>query len=410
MLGSADRTIKVWRGTPGHMQCISTLQKHTDCVRGLALVPEIGFVSCGNDGLVILWSFSGEVLQELHGHTAFVYSVAVLPDSRIVSCGEDRSVRVWENGECVQALIHPATVWSVATLGNGDILSGGSDGVARIWTRDAARVADASTLDAYDKSLATTAIHSKTVGDIQLDKLPAVDSLATPGTKDGENKIVRVGNGAEAYTWSSGDNKWIKIGEVVDSGPTGKQELFGKEYDYVFDVELDEGGARKIGYNNGGTTIFCVTHLNYFVDNPYLVAQEFLWREELGQEHLDVVAKFLIKNTSSTPMVIESSPVAGDPFTGNRREAGDVRPAGGAEAQVSTSCKHIPQRVAVLFEGSNLAGLFQKLEEFSMKEERTLLSDDNKRALPGLQALLRDTSKYHASKLGTRRLCSKLFT
>lgn len=260
LAGSADRTVKIWQGAPGQMQCITTQQRHTDCVRGLALLQDVGFVSCGNDGVVILWSFSGEVLQELHGHTSFVYAVAVLADSRIISCGEDRTVRIWEGGECVQTLVHPATVWSVAALPSGDIVSAGSDGVARVWTRDAARVADSSALAAYEKTLATTAVHKASVGDIQLDKLPSADVLANPGRKDGENIIVRVGNSAEVYTWSSGDNKWTKIGEVVDSASGGKKELYGKEYDYVFDVDLDEGQIKKIGYNNGGMCLGCFTN------------------------------------------------------------------------------------------------------------------------------------------------------
>jgi phospholipase A-2-activating protein len=48
LTASADKTIKIWRD----YKCIKTLTKHTDCVRGLALVPSVGFLSCGNDGYV----------------------------------------------------------------------------------------------------------------------------------------------------------------------------------------------------------------------------------------------------------------------------------------------------------------------------------------------------------------------
>jgi phospholipase A-2-activating protein len=339
-------------------------------------MPGIGFVSCGNDGVVMLWSFSGELLQELHGHTAFVYSVTVLPDLKIVTCGEDRSIRIWENGDCIQTIVHPSTVWCVASLPNGDIVSGCSDGVARLWTRDASRTADDLTLAAYDKTLATTAVHKTTVGDLQLDKLPSADALATPGCKDGENLIVRVGNSAEVYTWSSGESKWTKIGEVVDSAPGGKKELYGKEFDYVFDVDLGDGGMKKIGYNRG--------------DNPYEVAQEFLWREDLGQDYLDQVAKFIIQNVGDAPMIIGQGVVGAT--TGTRKDT--------TTSQAKKPGKYIPQRVFMLFESSNLAGLHQKIEEFAGVGEHTSLSGSDKRALTEILNMLRDTSKYHASKLG----------
>lgn len=43
---SADKTIRLWKnGKLSHVY-----QGHTDAVRGLALVPGVGFVSCSNDG------------------------------------------------------------------------------------------------------------------------------------------------------------------------------------------------------------------------------------------------------------------------------------------------------------------------------------------------------------------------
>lgn len=61
--GSADSTIKIWRGAVGAMKCIKTLHEHKDCVRGLALIPGIGFVSCSNDETLIVWSMNGDPLQ-----------------------------------------------------------------------------------------------------------------------------------------------------------------------------------------------------------------------------------------------------------------------------------------------------------------------------------------------------------
>jgi phospholipase A-2-activating protein len=44
--GSADKTIKRWVGS----KCVRTYEGHTDVVRGLALITDIGFASCSNSG------------------------------------------------------------------------------------------------------------------------------------------------------------------------------------------------------------------------------------------------------------------------------------------------------------------------------------------------------------------------
>lgn len=101
---SADKTITLHaidlaNGTSTPLQ---TYTGHTEPVRGLSLRPDgQGFWSCGNDGLVNLYSFDQPApVRQLSGHTSFVYSVAALPDgSGAVSSGEDGTLRLW-SGEC----------------------------------------------------------------------------------------------------------------------------------------------------------------------------------------------------------------------------------------------------------------------------------------------------------------------
>ncbi len=114
--GSADKTIKVWK----QHKCIKTITGHTGVVRGLALIPDIGFASCSNDRCfhliriwydltlipgsfaseVRVWTTEGDVVYTLSGHTSFVYSLTVLPNGDIASAGEDRTVRIW-HGKCL---------------------------------------------------------------------------------------------------------------------------------------------------------------------------------------------------------------------------------------------------------------------------------------------------------------------
>ena len=43
--GSADRTIKMWKAGA----CQMTFTGHSDCVRGLAVLSALEFLSCSND-------------------------------------------------------------------------------------------------------------------------------------------------------------------------------------------------------------------------------------------------------------------------------------------------------------------------------------------------------------------------
>ena len=78
--------------------------------------------------------------------------------------------------------------------------------------------------------------------------------------------------------------RWTKVGDVVD-GPDGGASLGpgsvrGKNYDFVFQVGIGEGGKKeKLGYNRG--------------ENPYLAAQRFIDDNGLSPEFLDQISKFV---------------------------------------------------------------------------------------------------------------------
>lgn len=81
-----------------------------------------------------------------------------------------------------------------------------------------------------------------------------------------------------------------------------------KEYDYVFDIDIDDSGVKlKLPYN--------------LSEDPYMVAQNFIYRHELNQMFLDEIAQFIIKNTEGQTIIKQS--VSCDPFTsGNSYIAG----------------------------------------------------------------------------------------
>lgn len=67
----------------GNNNCIeifsSFCKGHEDCVRGLAILSEMEFLSCANDASVRRWQISGECLQVYYGHTNYIYSISVFP-------------------------------------------------------------------------------------------------------------------------------------------------------------------------------------------------------------------------------------------------------------------------------------------------------------------------------------------
>ncbi|KAF5373632.1 hypothetical protein D9758_000932 [Tetrapyrgos nigripes] len=299
LTASADKTIKLWM----RQKLVHTYTGHQDAVRGLALIPDLGFASCSNDSEIRVWTFGGDIIYSLSGHTSFVYSLSVLPNGDIVSGGEDRSVRIWKDGECSQVLIHPAiSVWAVSTMPNGDIVTGCSDGVVRIFSGSEERWATAADLKEYEDQVANQALPSQQIGDIKKSDLPGLEALNEPGKKAGDYKMVKNGDKVEYHQWDAVSYTWQKIGDVVDAVGQNRKQLYqGKEYDYVFDVEMDDKRSLKLPYNAN--------------ENPYAAAERFLQSNDLPMHHIDEVAGFIEKNTSGVNLGSGSEEYV-DPFTG----------------------------------------------------------------------------------------------
>lgn len=198
--------------------------------------------------------------------------------------------------------------------------------------------------------------------------------------------MVRNGGSVEAHQWSQATQSWTKIGDVVDAVGSGRKQVFeGREYDYVFDVDITEGAPPlKLPFNNG--------------ENPYMAAQQFIHRNELSQDYLDQIATFITRNTQS--VTLSAAPPSGtggaanqfaDPFTGAGRyvpssSAGEIGgssygsaaptivnpdPFTGPAAQSSVSVTS-PQRIVPLgengyltFKTANLPACLKKIQELN---------------------------------------------
>ena len=74
----------------------------------------------------------------------------------------------------------------------------------------------------------------------------------------------------------------------------------GVEYDHVFHIDIDEGVVLKLPYNNG--------------QDPFRVAQDFIYKHQLPQDYLEQIATFITQN-SSRPVTWEQG-TSCDPLTG----------------------------------------------------------------------------------------------
>ncbi|KAJ3122418.1 hypothetical protein HK100_012016 [Physocladia obscura] len=306
LTGSADKLIKLWSSDG---KFIRNFTGHTDAVRALAPLESVGFLSASNDSTIRVWGFAGDCLAELSSHSSFVYGLTPLPElAGFASCGEDRTVRVWipdgHEYKCVQTIQHPCTsVWCVAALYNGDIVSGGSDAVVRVFTTREDRFASVEDTKVFDDEVAKQQIPSNQIGDVDKTKLPGLEALQQEGKL---NQVIMVRNGdlVEAHQYTA--DRWVKIGEVVDAVGGGRKQIYaGREYDYVFDIDIGAGQNLKLPYNND--------------ENPYVTAQRFIDTHELPQDFLEQIANFIISNAKPATLGNELDPNFVDPYTGAGR-------------------------------------------------------------------------------------------
>uniref|UniRef100_A0A8C5I6L2 Phospholipase A2-activating protein n=1 Tax=Gouania willdenowi TaxID=441366 RepID=A0A8C5I6L2_GOUWI len=381
--GSADKTIKLWKAG----RCEKTFTGHEDCVRGLAVISNTEFLSCSNDSSIRRWLVTGECVQVYYSHTNYIYSIDVFPNGQdFISTGEDRTVRIWRNGECVQTIRLPAqSVWCCCILPNGDIAVGASDGIIRVFSEAHDRIASAEDLQTFEDELAKATIDPKTgdLGDIKTEDLPGREHLSEPGNRDGQTRLIKEGQNVEAYQWSVGDARWVKIGDVVGGSnqQTSKCVMYeGKEYDYVFTIDVNEGGpSMKLPYN--------------ISEDPWLTAHNFLQKNDLSPMFLDQVANFIIENTKGH-VVGPAQPTGGDPFTGQSDAdffspptgsgryipgsgptpgppGGVVDPFTGSGAYSSADLRqratnsYFPKTDGVMFEQANASQIIAKLKELN---------------------------------------------
>ena len=386
-IGCADKFIRVFdaRGKFSH-----TIKGSMDVVRALCRVPSdhpsgADFASAGNDCVIRLWKLDGRQVGELIGHENFIYSLVSSPNGELVSSGEDRTVRVWRGNQCIQTITHPAiSVWGVAACSeNGDIVSGASDRKVRVFSRDSGRQAEPEAIQGFEDSVKSSSIPQQQVGDVNKEKLHGPEFLQQrSGTKEGQVVMIREPNGSvSAHQWSQGSQSWMNVGTVVDAvGSSGKKTSYGgKDYDYVFDVDIEDGKPPlKLPYN--------------LSQNPYEAATTFIANNELPVTYLEQVANFIVTNTQGAKIGQASqAPSGADPWGSGAYQPGQTAPTPSPSLSSTSRPKVLPQTTYLSIKTANLRTIRKKIEELSEQ----LIQDGskdislNKELLADLEAMIK---------------------
>ena len=330
---------------------IRNIGKTKDVVRAICRLPQehwsqAHFASAGNDSSIQLWNINGKLLNTLQGHESFVYSLVSLPNGDLVSSSEDRTVRIWRENACIQTLTHPAiSVWCVAVCPeNGDIVSGASDRIIRVFSRSPDRQASEDTIKEFENSVRSSSIPQQQVGQVNKEKLPGPEFLQQKsGTKEGQVQMIREDNGSvSAHQWSSTAQQWVNVGTVVDAvGSSGRKITYqGTDYDYVFDVDIEDGKPPlKLPYS--------------LSQNPYEVAKKFVEQNKLPTTYLDQVANFILSNTQGATI----------------ENAAPSQPEASVSASQSafatSSVKILPQTQYLSITAADLQRIFKKIGELN---------------------------------------------
>jgi phospholipase A-2-activating protein len=330
--GSADKTIKRWDighttdsggNASSSLTPSKTITGHADTVRGLALMPNVGFLSASHDCTARLWTLEGETVCVFIGHAALVYSASCVSvssqtGSLVITGSEDNTAKLWNpnDGSCLQTIKHPGCVWAVSAFpsggdgeNGGDVVTCCADGVARVWTRAEKRKNHGAQRALDDMLIAVAELKAQASVEEQRKKIKTEppESLHAPGEADGQTKVIaETGGSIAAYAWSAGTQSWERLGEVtgVDDDSGGKRKtLDGVSYDFVFDVDIQEGApVLKLPFNVG--------------DNPYDAAERFLETNGLDPGYREQVVNFIVQNVGEDAFAGAGANVSADPFTG----------------------------------------------------------------------------------------------
>ncbi|CAJ0608269.1 unnamed protein product [Cylicocyclus nassatus] len=335
--GSADKTIKLWQDDNE----IRTFTGHTDVVRALLVISNDKFLSAANDSTIRLWhTETGVCIAKFSSLVdEFIFSLALV-DSHVISCSEGGYVEVWKQSTVddqpslshTQLIQSPAlTLWAVKGLPNGDIACAASDGKIYTFTQEKSRAAPEAIASAV-----ADAIAAKVAKELERKERQASETVVIKVSLDDSapNMELRYKKGTDPAIAAE---KFIQdynlpasyLNEIVDYikahvpeaaaaalkqhkvQPTQRVVVDGKEYDFAFDVTIDDGRKLRLPYN--------------LDEDPDVAAQRFVEKHNLPISFLAKVSGLLRSQTGVSSN--SRSTTFYDPFTGVGRYVPGEKPA-----------------------------------------------------------------------------------
>lgn len=200
--------------------------------------------------------------------------------------------------------------------------------------------------------------------------------------------MVRNGDKVEAYTWSAAERTWVNVGTVVDAVGSGRKRLYnGKEYDFVFDVDIQEGQPPlKLPYNAS--------------ENPFDAARRFLEDNELPLSYLDTVGNFIVQNSQGVSLGGQSESGGPDPWGSEQRyRPGDANRSASSTpaAPAPTPPRFLPHTEYLTITTANLALVEKKVNELNQQlvndgHKDLSLNPEELQTISGLCAFLQKAS------------------
>ncbi len=116
------------------IECVATLQGHTNSIKCVTLLSDGRFVSSSDDKTLKIWDPGmkpgAQCVATLRGHTEWIRCVTLLLDGRFVSGSFDNTLKIWDpsmtpGAQCV-ATLREHTDWinCVTLLPDGRFVSG----------------------------------------------------------------------------------------------------------------------------------------------------------------------------------------------------------------------------------------------------------------------------------------------
>ncbi|RCN40028.1 PUL domain protein [Ancylostoma caninum] len=327
--GSADKTIKLWRDDNE----VRTFTGHTDVVRALLVLSPERFLSAANDATIRLWhTETGVCLGKFASvQDEFIFDLALV-DSQLVSCSEGGYVEIWNqstrdgqlslsHGQLIQS---PAlTLWAVRGLQNGDIACAASDGRIYVFTQEKNRKASAEVAAAYEDAVAVKVAKELERKERQANETVVIKVSLDDGApnmelryKKGTDPTLAAEKFIQDYnlpaSYLNEITEYIKahVPEAAAAAlkqhkvqPTQRVMVDGEEYDFAFDVTVDDGRKLRLPYN--------------LSEDPDVAAQRFVEKHNLPISFLAKVSGLLRSQTGAT--TTGKSAQFYDPFTGTGR-------------------------------------------------------------------------------------------